>query len=348
MKVAIIGCGLIGARRAAVARELGDELVLVADVDVVRARQVAQQHDCVWTDDWRAVVARADVDVVVVSTMNKMLAPITIAAAESGKHVLCEKPLGRNLAEAERMVEAASKAGVFLKTGFNHRHHPALWQAHELYVQGAIGPLMYVRAVYGHGSRPGFEKEWRADPDLAGGGELLDQGVHLVDLFRWFMGDFAEALAMTATCFWNLGVFTPVTANGPLKAGQQLEDNAFAILRTSDGRMAQFHTSWTQWKNRFSLEVFGREGYLRVEGLGGSYGAETLTVGHRRAESGPPLEEHYEYAAPDRSWHTEWQTFREAIREGREPLANGQDGLQAMRVIDALYRSVVTGCFTQL
>jgi predicted dehydrogenase len=115
------------------------------------------------------------------------------------------------------------------------------------------------------------------------------------------------------------------------------------MLRTADGRVAQFHTSWTQWKNRFSFEVFGRDGYVRVEGLGGSYGLERLEVGRRKPEGGAPEVEIVEYTGPDLSWQAEWQEFTSAIREGRQPLANGADGLQAMRVIAALYESARTG-----
>ncbi len=357
MRVGIVGCGLIGRRRAAVARELGDRVVAVADIDAARAQQVAQENGCAWTTDWQEVVARGDVDVVVVSTVNKVLAPVTIAAAEAGKHILCEKPLGRNADEAQQMVEAVRKAGVVLKTGFNHRHHPAIWRAHELCSQGAIGPLMFIRAVYGHGGRPGYDKEWRADADLAGGGELLDQGVHVVDLCRWFMGDFTEVVGFTNTYFWDLGHFSgadlnPQSATLRLRSGQirspQLEDNAFALLRTTDGRVAQFHTSWTQWRNRFLFELFSHDGYVHVEGLGGSYGVETLTVGRRRPESGPPIEEQFEFPGPDLSWQAEWREFTSAICESRQPLANGEDGLKTMRLIAAIYESARSGQVVRL
>jgi predicted dehydrogenase len=340
MNVGIVGCGLIGARRATVARDLGDRVIAVADSDADRARRLADQNDCAWTTRWEDVTARSDVDAVVVSTVNKVLAPVTLAAAQAGKHVLCEKPLGRNVAEARRMVAVATEAGVVLKTGFNHRHHPAIWRAHELASDGSIGPLMFIRAVYGHGGRPGYEKEWRCDLDLAGGGELLDQGVHTLDLCRWFLGEFAEVVGFTPAYFWLAG---GNETGGRISKGQDspigMEDNAFALLRTARGQIAQIHTSWTQWKNRFSFEVFGRNGYLRVEGLGGSYGAERLEIGRRKEEGGPPGVEVLEYPGPDRSWHAEWEEFVAAIREGRQPLASGEDGLQVMCLIEAIYAS---------
>jgi predicted dehydrogenase len=328
--------------------------------------------------DWQEAVARRDVDIVVVATPNKYLMPITVAALENGKHVLVEKPMARNLAEAEQVLhtwktdarnpKSAIRNPKSLAVGFNHRHHPAIWKAHELCAQGAIGPLMFIRAVYGHGGRPGYDKEWRADPDLAGGGELLDQGVHIIDLCRWFLGDFAEAFGFVGTYFWDLGYLpsvddqpsairnsqfairnpAPAIRNPKSEIRNRLEDNAFALLRTADGRIAQFHTSWTQWKNCFTFEVFGRDGYVCVEGLGGSYGPERLEVGRRKMEGGAPEIEVLDFPGPDLSWQAEWQEFTSAIREGRQPLANGEDGLQAMRLIAAIYGSTRTGQVVRL
>jgi len=383
MRVGIVGCGLIGRRRADVARQsASNELVVVADVDKGRAGSLAREIGCLATTDWREVVARDDIEAIVVSTPNKYLMPVTVAALEHGKHVLVEKPMARNLAEAEQVLRTIRRQGdkeiracpersegrqgdslpfspspplPVLGVGFNHRHHPAIWKAHELCAQGAIGPLMFIRAVYGHGGRPGYDKEWRADPDLAGGGELLDQGVHIIDLCRWFLGDFVEVSGFTATYFWDLGYFPLMEDDQPSEIrnskseiGNRLEDNAFALLRTADGRVAQFHTSWTQWKNCFIFEVFGRDGYVRVDGLGGSYGPERLEVGRRKTEGGAPEIEVLDFPGPDLSWQAEWQEFTSAIREGRQPLANGEDGLQAMRLIAAVYESARTGQVVRL
>lgn len=333
MKIGIAGCGLIGNRRAQVAHANGDKVVLVADIDPSVARATAQAVNAEWRDDWQEVVHHAEIDAILVATVNKSLLPITLAALRNGKHVLCEKPLGRNALEAKAMVDAARAAHRVLKVGFNHRHHPALWQAQEMAQSGKIGPLMSIRAAYGHGGRPGYDQEWRGNADLAGGGELLDQGVHVVDLCRWFLGDFVQVSGMLGTWFWQVA---------------PLEDNGFALLRTAAGQIATIHTSWTQWNNLFRFEVFGRDGYLSINGLGGSYGTETLTLGIRRPESGPPIVESWEFPGPDISWQAEWDEFKTAIREGRQPLGNGHDGYQAARVIDAIYQSAKTGEMVEL
>jgi predicted dehydrogenase len=328
MRVGVVGCGLIGRRRAAVAKvSPQDSLVVVADLDEARAQVTAAEMSCETTTDWRKVVTREDLDVVVVSTTNNWLTPITVAALEAGKHVLCEKPPGRNSEEARRMMEAARANKKKLKIGFNHRHHGAIWKAKELFDQGGVGEPLFVRCRYGHGGRPGYEKEWRADPEVSGGGELLDQGVHAIDLFRWFLGDFQEAFGYIGTWFWNMPV----------------EDNAFALFRTGGGQVASLHVSWTQWKNLFCFEVFGQDGYLVVEGLGGSYGPERLRVGRRRPEGGVPEQEVLEFSGPDDSWEAEWREFTSAIDKDREPLANGGDGWQVMRMVEAVRESTRMG-----
>ena len=348
MRVAVIGCGLIGKRRADVVRQsCGNELVIVADVDESRARLLSEDMGCLATTDWREVVSRDDLDAVIVSTTNNWLAPITITALQSGKHVLCEKPPGRNPEEARQMMEAAQARGRKLKIGFNHRYHAAIWKARELFDQSGIGEPLFIRCRYGHGGRAGYEREWRVDPEISGGGELVDQGIHAIDLFRWFLGDFTEAFGLTATYVWGR------TEGGRGKGESILhppssilhppEDNAFALFRTAEGQVASLHASWTQWKNLFCFEVFGQDGYLIVEGLGGSYGLERLRVGRRKIEGGRPEEEVLEFPGPDISWVAEWREFVSAIRENREPLANGYDGWQAMRMVYAIYESARTG-----
>jgi predicted dehydrogenase len=177
-----------------------------------------------------------------------------------------------------------------------------------------------------------MEREWRASPDLCGGGELLDQGVHLIDLIQWFGGAIEEVYGRVETRVWPM----------------EVEDNAFAIVKTGKGVTASFHASWTNWKNIFSFEVFGDKGYLRIAGLGGSYGPETLEFGKRKKEGGVPDISRDEFPPEDVSWKAEWEEFTSAVREKREPIGSGADGLRANRVIASLYESARTGRTVQV
>lgn len=322
--IGIVGAGLMGSRRAkSAARDPRCELRVVADLQKARAQLLAGELGCRYVTDWREIVTDPSVDAVVVSTVNSSLAPITIGALAEGKHVLCEKPLGRNLCEATDMVTAADRNGRMLKVGFTLRFHPAIRQAKAICERGDLGPLFFIRAVYGHGGRPGYTQEWRGSREQSGGGELLDQGVHLLDLSRWFLGDFTQVSGSMARWFWEMG---------------DVEDNAFMQLSTAGGQIASLHASWTQWRNRFLFEVFGRDGFATVDGLGGSYGPETLIIGRRRPDSGPPSEETIRFDGPDPSWDDDWADFIEAIVGRRRPAVSGEDGLAVMRIVDALYQ----------
>jgi predicted dehydrogenase len=320
MRVAIVGCGLIGQKRA---RSLGEHrLSATADTNLGRAEQLARQYPgCAASGDWRQVVGRADVDAVVVATTNQALAEVTAAAVKHDKHVLVEKPAARNAAELAPVVGLARARGVTVKVGFNHRFHPVFLKARKLVDAGAVGPLLYVRGRYGHGGRVGYDREWRADPDIAGGGELLDQGVHLIDLSRWFVGDFTEVHGTIGTFFWDMRV----------------EDNGFLTLKTAQGRVAWLHVSCTEWKNLFSFEIFGRDGKLQIDGLGGSYGVERLTFYRMLPQMGPPETTSWEYPGPDNSWELEFRHFAECVARGTPPDGGLEDALASLTVIQKVY-----------
>ena len=320
MRVAIVGCGLIGRKRAAA---LGaHQLVACADLSLGLAERLAAGHPgCVATDDFRQAVSRPDVDAVIVATTNNVLTPAALAAVEADKHVLVEKPAARYAAELRPLLDAAERHGVVVKVGFNHRFHPAFQKAREIFDAGEIGKLLYIRARYGHGGRPGYDREWRADPQIAGGGELLDQGVHLIDLARWFCGDFTEVTGHVATYYWQMPV----------------EDNGFALLKTADGQVAWLHASCTEWKNLFSFEIFGRVGKLQIDGLGGSYGTERLTFYRMLPEMGPPETSAWEYPREDRSWNVELDHWANCIETGRQPCGTVSDALAALTIVERLY-----------
>jgi predicted dehydrogenase len=328
MRAAIVGAGLQGSRRASALRlSDGDRLLLVADIDPAAAQRLAHEYGCRATRRWQDVIECEEVDAVLVCTPPDLHTSVTVAALRRGKHVLCEKPLGRNPREASSVLNAARKSGAKIKCGLNHRHHPAVRQARRWCDEGQIGEITFIRSRHGIGGREGYDKEWRARPEISGGGELIDQGVHGLDLARWFLGEFSECFAFLSSSFWEIG---------------PLEDNAFALLRTARGQVASLHASWTEWKNLFCFEVFGKEGYVKVEGLNGSYGTERVVLG-KRSPSAPFRERVIEFRGEDRSWAEEWREFVAAIEEDREPLGSGWDGLMASRLTQALYESARTG-----
>ncbi len=325
MRVAFIGAGLQTRRRAPViVQSPDDELVaLVGAPGHDIPKDLAQPYGAVWGSDWRRIVERNDVDAVVVCTPPHNHAEITIAALESGKHVLCEKPLCRTLEEAEAMLAAARRANRLLKCGFNHRHHPAVLEARKRFERGDFGRPIAARCRYGICGRPGYEKEWRADPARAAGGQLAEQGTHAVDLFRWFLGELGAVSCMT-----SIGYFRE----------QPLEDNGMALFRSANGALATLHSSLTHWKNLFSFEFMAEDGYFAIEGLGASYGTERLIVG-KRDFAAPFQDLVIDYRASDSSWHAEWREFKSAIAEHREPLGSGADGLAAVRATLAAYHA---------
>jgi predicted dehydrogenase len=271
---------------------------------------------------WQDAVSRDDVDVVIVATTNEALTPISLAAVEAGKHVLVEKPAARTTTELDRLIEAARRQNRRVRVGFNHRYHPAVLKARALVDSGALGPLMFIRGRYGHGGRLGYEREWRAEPAKSGGGELMDQGVHLIDLASWFLGAFTEVEGVATTYFWNMPV----------------DDNAFLTLRTGGGQTAFLHVSCTEWKNLFSFEIYGRDGKIAIDGLGGSYGIERLTHYRMLPEMGPPDTTTHEYPRGDRSWALELTDFFEDIRQGRDPSAGLTAARAALELVEQVYR----------
>jgi predicted dehydrogenase len=318
--IGIVGCGAIGQKRAKALGE-GGRLVACADVDEGRARRLAEERGARLLTSWRDLVALPEVEVVLVATRHDSLAEVTRASAEAGKHVLVEKPAARSTAELVPVIEAAARAGVRVRVGFNHRYHRALRKAKEIFDAGSIGEVMYVRARYGHGGRVGYEKEWRARPELSGGGELIDQGPHLIDLARWFLGEVTQVEGFAHTYFWPMPV----------------DDNAFLLLRTARQQVAFLHVSCTEWKNLFSMEVFGRDGKLEVSGLGGSYGVERLTWYRMLPGMGPPETTAWEYPMEDDSWQAELADFYEDIRSGRSPSAGLGDAFETLRIIERIY-----------
>ncbi len=322
LQYAIVGCGLIGRKRAAALAP--GQLRYACDLDATRAADLARTAaGAIATTRFEDALADPAVDAVIVATLNGSLAPIAFAAVRAGKHVLVEKPGALNAAQLRTVDVAATAAGVQVRIGYNHRFHPALLKARELADAGVLGPMMFLRARYGHGGRVGYDREWRANPELSGGGELIDQGVHLIDLAGWFLGDFTKIEGHAATYFWDMPV----------------DDNAFLSLRTAAGQTAWLQVSCTEWKNLFSLELYGRDAKIAIDGLGGSYGPEKCTYYKMLPQMGPPEITVWDYPAGDHSWKLELAAFERDIRADRHDTPGLKEGIRTLEIVEAIYRS---------
>jgi predicted dehydrogenase len=327
LRIGIVGLGKMGRIRAGeiAAR---DDAVLAAAADPDPAR--FEGFDQLERHAEAQGVIDSDVEAVFVCTPNRFSAPAAIAALDAGKHVFCEKPPGRTVQDVRDIIAAEKRnPGLKLRFGFNHRMHAGILEAKRIVDSGRLGGILWLRGIYGKCGGEDFEKSWRSRKAICGGGILLDQGIHMLDLFRLFCGDFVEVKSMVSTAYWDI----------------QVEDNAFALLRDARGRVAMLHSSSTQWKHRFNLEIFMDDGYLSVNGILSStrsYGDETITVARKQLGRsfalGKPREEVI-FFDTDPSWRLEIDDFIDCIANDK-PVLNGSsdDALKAMELVYAIYQ----------
>jgi len=337
LRAGIVGFGYMGQIRK---RNIADHpnLQLAAVCDPFRPGELASLNVPIY-DKWEDLVV-SDIDMVFVCTPNNLIPKIAVKALNCRRHVFCEKPPGRCLADIQRIRSAEmANPGSKLLFGFNHRHHPGITDAKAIIDSGALGDILTLRGVYGKGGGYDYHTSWRNDPAIGGGGILLDQGIHMLDLFRLFVGEFSEVVGMRGIMCFDV----------------QVEDNAFVLLRTSRGQMAQLHSSATSWKHTFRLEIGCEKGYVIVSGLlskTGSYGRETLVVGRRpapgeRAALGNPREETVYYDS-DPSWDIEVAHLVECIIQNK-PVEKGTslDALRVMEIVDRVYREPPVSRFSK-
>lgn len=326
MKIGIIGFGKMGQIRATAVEQSGQaDIISVYDNNQetdFRNYPVAASPD--------AIIEDPSVHAVFICTPNNLNKPLTIAALQAGKHVFCEKPPAFNSADVLEIQQVEEQSGKKLMYGFNHRHHRSIKHMRELIESRDYGHVIWMRGRYGKSVDKHFFGGWRAQKELAGGGILLDQGIHLVDLFQYFGGVFDQVNAFISNQYWK----------------RDIEDNVFAILRNSQsGVTASLHSTMTQWRHLFSLEVFMSRGYLVLNGLltsTGTYGDEVLSIARNRSKAPAATwedEERITYDS-DKSWRSEVDHFFEAIDNDLAiSIGSSTDALNVMRTIDAIYMS---------
>lgn len=327
LKTVIVGYGKMGKIRAeCVTRNKGMELVGVCDV-----LPQTVPTGVAFTEDYKQLLGLKP-DVCFVCTVNKYLPEIVCFFLRAGVHVFCEKPPGRSKEDVELMLQEERKnPGLKLKFGFNHRYHQAVLDAKTLIDKGRLGKILWMRGVYGKGGGNRYDRNWRNQKELAGGGILIDQGIHMVDLFRFFGGEFDEVQSLIGTMHW------PV----------EVEDNAFVLMRNRQGQVAMLHSSATQWQYKFLLEICLEKGHVTISGILSStmnYGTETLRIARcLYDEEGYPIpnpEETINYYDQDRSWMMELEEFLTCIKKNA-PVRVGSclEAYQTMLLIENIYKA---------
>lgn len=251
MRFGLVGAGSIGQIRIQALKDVeGCELAAIADVNKERARSVAPSRKISIFDDYHKMIESDHIDAVIVSTPPHLHEEVVVAALDTGKHVLCEKPLSSTVEACRRMVEASKRTGKVLTTGFNHRYFPAVQFVKRTLDSGAIGELDHIRAFAGHTGLSEFKAPWMYDKKIMGGGALMDNGIHIIDLTRYLLGEVEEVCGIASGDVWKL---------------DHTEDNGFALMRSPQGKRAMLHATWTEWKGyRFHIEAYGEKGMARA------------------------------------------------------------------------------------
>ncbi len=327
-RIGIIGAGLIGIKRTIAFDMLGCNIVAVFDPDVGRSKALAERP-CrngapeVKNDLTSLFETVGSGGIVVVATPHAHLSASARSAINEGLHVLLEKPGSVASRDLEELNELAIGNKCTVHVGYNHRFHPGIRALRDAVMGREYGKVLSIRGVYGHGGRIGYQDEWRFQRQISGGGELLDQGSHLIDLAQFITGDRLDyQFSKMSNLYW----------------GGEVEDNAFVSLIGRELRFeAWLHASWTEWKNRFLLEVFCERAKLEVSGLVGSYGSETFRIYEMGEELGPPKIMSVEYPPGDTSWDSECRDLLTAIDEGVSYGATLEDAVAVLRIVERAY-----------
>jgi len=322
LKVGIAGYGVVGKRR----RQFIDQhpyLQAVAVCDQYFEGSGSMADGVLFFPHYKQLL-NIPLDVLFVSLPNYLAAEVTIAGIEKGLHVFCEKPPGRTVADIKKVIEEeAKRPNLLLKYGFNHRYHDSIRKALDIIKAGEMGEIINIRGVYGKSKIIPFSGGWRAERKYSGGGILLDQGIHMVDLMRLLCGEFVEVKSYISNSYWH----------------HDVEDNAYALMRDDKGRVAILHSSATQWQHHFRLDIALAEGYLELHGIlsgSKSYGQERLKIGWRdESDVGTTREETLTYLE-DNSWRDEIYEFADSIYKGK-PIQNG-NSLDALKTMELVYK----------
>lgn len=324
LNVALIGCGVVGLRRT---KLFGKKFSLIACADkkISKIKKIFPNKNLFLTKDWKKILELDNLDAVFIATHHSVQSQIIGAFVKKKVHVFCEKPGGVSFKETSKLLNLKKKnKKLCVKIGYNHRFHPSFILAKKIVLRNEIGKIMYIRAVYGHGGRKNYHKEWRFNKRLSGGGELIDKGSHLIDLSRLFLGDLKVYSSFISNFFWKT----------------KLEDNCFFSLKNNKNNFSYLHASCTEWKNKFLFEIICKYGKIEISGLGKSYGKEKLIYYKMKKNMGIPKKKEFIFSKSESnsSWKIELENFYDSIIKSKKCSPDLQDVYSNLKIINQIYK----------
>lgn len=319
IKVAQIGAGSFGQKRAeSVQKCERAELLAISDANSESAEKAAQSLG-IKSLDIEDILQNPEINIISIATPNAHHAELACSALRSGKHVLCEKPVARNAEEAYKILKVSKETGKKVKVGSNHRYFSSVLKARQIVDSGYIGKIVSFNGRIGHNGER-IKGSWFWDKEQSGGGAILDNGCHLLDIARWFMGDFVKGAGLTANVYWK---------------DAEVEDTATGVFATEDGRVATINASWRLLSGYFHFELNGEKGYVTVDGRFDTHGGDRVFA--RNLEDGGEIQSFdFGHVRPD-SYKLELEDFFQAIDEGRSPDPSAEDGYKIMKMVEAIY-----------
>jgi len=322
-KVGIIGFGLIGKKRA---ENLGPKAKLVAYSDIINKKKniFNQKNNKIkFFKNWKDLIKLKELDIIIISTVHNLLSLILLEACKYKKNILVEKPAAIHLKDLKKVIKLSKRYKNKIRVGYNHRFHSAIIKSKEIVNKKLLGKLMFIKASYGHGGRLGYEKEWRMKSKISGGGELIDQGSHLIDLSMFFLGEVKQVTSKLEKFFWKTNV----------------DDNAFITLKFKNNCISFLHASCTEWKNNFIFEIYGTRGKLKIEGKGGSYGRESLIFYKMSKKMGLPKIDKWVFEKKDNSWKKELNELYNDIKYNRNPNPGLEQAYSILKIVKDIYKA---------
>ena len=326
LSTAIIGLGVVGKRRK-IFIEKNNNYKIIAISDI-RFKKDFKKTDVLYFKNYKNLLD-LELDCVFITLPNYLAPIVTKEFLTRGINVFCEKPPGRTVGDVSSVIKVEKKCGAKLKYGFNHRYHGSVELAKKIINSKSLGEILNIRGLYGKSKILTYDKsDWRSKKKFAGGGILLDQGIHLLDLINYFCGPFVTFKSFVTNKYWNYDV----------------EDDVFSIFKNKKNIVASIHSTAVEWQHKFRMEISLQKGSLELNGIlsgSKSYGRESIVISNVfKTKYSTKIKKKIVYFKKDISWKKEIDEFANVLlRKGKIINGTSKEALEVMKMVYKIYKN---------